>query len=124
VGPGGLVSGPAATVSIAISLYAADWVPVDEIRVVVNGVAQVVPMTSFTPSATDFRLRTATLDGIAMPAGKDAWVVVEAGVPLATTGAYQAGTPWNRIMKGIYPIAVTNPVFVDVDGGGYTPPGL
>ncbi len=124
VGPGGLVAGPAGTVTIAISLYAADWVPVDEVRVVVNGVAQVVPMTSFTASATDFLLRTATLSGVALPAGKDAWVVVEAGVPLATTGAYQAGTPWNKIMKGIYPIAVTNPVFVDVDGGGYTPPGL
>ncbi len=124
VGPGGLVTGPATTVSITISLYAADWVPVDEVRVVVNGVAQVVPMSSFTASSTDFRLRTATLDGVAMPTGKDAWVVVEAGVPLATTGAYQAGTPWNKIMKGIYPIAVTNPIFVDVDGGGYTPPGL
>ncbi len=124
VGPGGLVAGPAATVSITISLYAADWVPVDEVRVVVNGVAQVVPLSSFTASTTDFRLRTATLDGIAMPTGKDAWVVVEAGVPLATTGAYQAGTPWNKIMRGIYPIAVTNPIFVDVDGGGYTPPGL
>jgi len=124
MGPGGLVPGPTATVTITISLYAADWVPVDEVRVVVNGVAQVVPMTSFTASTSDFLLRTATLNGIAMPAGKDAWVVVEAGVPLATTGAYQAGTPWNKIMKGIYPIAVTNPVFVDVDGGGYTPPGL
>jgi len=124
VGPGGLVPGPAATVTVTISLYAPDWVPVDEVRVVVNGVAQVVPMASFTASTTDFRLRTATLSGVAMPSGKDAWVVVEAGVPLATTGAYQAGTPWNKIMKGIYPIAVTNPVFVDVDGGGYTPPGL
>jgi hypothetical protein len=124
VGPGGLVAGPAGTVTIAISLYAADWIPIDEVRVVVNGVAQVVPMTSFTASSTDFLLRTATLSGVAMPAGKDAWVVVEAGVPLATTGAYQPGTPWNKIMKGIYPIAVTNPVFVDVDGGGYTPPGL
>lgn len=123
-GPGGLVAGPAATVTVTISLYAPDWVPVDEVRVVVNGVAQVVPLSSFTASATDFRLRTATLGGIAMPSGKDAWVVVEAGVPLATTGAYQAGTPWNKVMKGIYPIAVTNPVFVDVDGGGYTPPGL
>ncbi|WP_257303509.1 hypothetical protein [Geothrix campi] len=124
VGPGGLVPGPATTVNITISLYAADWVPVDEVRVVVNGVAQVVPMSSFTASTSDFLLRTATLSGIAMPSGKDAWVVVEAGVPLSTTGAYQAGTPWNKIMKGLYPIAVTNPVFVDVDGGGYTPPGL
>jgi hypothetical protein len=28
------------------------------------------------------------------------------------------------VQKGIYPIAVTNPIFVDVNGGGYTPPGI
>ncbi|WP_306589612.1 hypothetical protein [Geothrix sp. 21YS21S-4] len=122
--PGGLVAGPAATVSISISLYAPDWVPVDEVRVVVNGVAQVVPLASFTASTVDGRLRTATLASVAMPAGQDAWIVVEAGVSLSTTGAYRTGTPWNRIMRGIYPVAVTNPVFVDVNGGGYTPPGL
>ena len=61
---------------------------------------------------------------LALPAGKSAWIVVEAGVPLNTTGAYKAGTPWNQIMRGIYPIAVTNPIFVDVTGSGYTAPLL
>lgn len=120
VGPGGLVSGPVATATLQVSLYASDWVPVDEVRAVVNGVVQVIPLSSFTVSSTDSRLRTATVS-LTLP-GKDAWVVVEAGVPLTTTGAYAPGTPWAKIMKGIYPIAVTNPVFVDVDGGGYTPP--
>jgi hypothetical protein len=97
---------------------------VDEVRVVVNGATPIlVPLGSFTASAADFRLRTATVT-VPMPVGKDAWVVVEAGVPLTTTGAYLPGTPWNKIMRGIYPIAVTNPIFVDVNGGGYTPPGL
>lgn len=124
VGPGGLVPGPAATVSLSISLYAPDWVPVDEVRVVVNGAAPIpVPLSSFTASATDARLRTATVS-VPMPVGKDAWLVVEAGVPRAQTGPYLAGTPWNKIMKGVYPIAVTNPIFVDANGGGYTPPGL
>lgn len=122
-GPGGLVSGPRTMASLSISIYAPDWVPVDEVRVVVNGVVQVVPVASFTASATDSRLRTATVD-LTLPAGKDAWVVVEAGVPLGTAGPYRAGTPWHKIMKGIYPIAISNPVFVDADGGGYTPPGL
>lgn len=124
VGPGGLVPGPAATVSLSISLYAPDWVPVDEVRVVVNGAAPIpVPLSAFTASTTDARLRTATVS-VPMPVGKDAWLVVEAGVPRALTGPYLAGTPWNKIMKGIYPIAVTNPIFVDANGGGYTPPGL
>jgi hypothetical protein len=125
VGPGGLVPGPVGTsVSLSISLYAPDWVPVDEVRVVVNGAAPIqVPMASFTPSAADYRLRTATVS-VPMAVGQDAWLVVEAGVSRAQTGSYQAGTPWNKIMKGIYPIAITNPIFVDVNGGGYTPPGL
>jgi len=133
VGPGGLVAGTNASVTLTISLYAPDWVPVDEVRVVVNGSATPipVPLSSFTASATDFRLRTATVV-IPMPVGKDAWLVVEAGVPRNQSGAYQGetlpgrndGTPWNKIMKGIYPLAITNPIFVDVNGGGYTPPGL
>lgn len=131
VGPGGLVAGPAATVTLNISLYAPDWVPVDEVRVVVNGGTPIaVPLASFKVSAADNRLRSASVD-IPMPSGKDAWLVVEAGVPRTQTGPYQAGTPgsnngtpWNKIMKGIYPIAITNPIFVDVTGGGYTPPGL
>lgn len=124
VGPGGLVTGASASLTLNISLYAPDWLPIDEVRVVVNGAAPIqVPMASFTASPLDFRLRTTTF-AIHMLVGKDGWVVVEAGVPLNTTGAYRPGTPWNKIMKGIYPIAVTNPIFVDVNGGGYTPPGL
>ncbi|HJV48913.1 MAG TPA: hypothetical protein VJ549_06535 [Geothrix sp.] len=124
VGPGGLVAGPASSVDVNIALYAPDWVPVDEVRVVVNGTAPIqVPLASFTASTSDSRLRTATVT-VPMPAGKDAWLVVEAGVSRAQTGPYLPGTPWNKIMKGIYPIAITNPIFVDVNGGGYTPPGL
>jgi hypothetical protein len=126
VGPGGLVPGSTASVTLDIALYRPDWVPVDEVRVVVNGSITpiLVPMASFTASTTDFRLWTATVT-VPMPTtGTDAWVVVEAGVPLSTVGAYLPGTPWTKIMKGIYPIAVTNPIFVDANGGGYTPPGL
>ncbi len=125
VAPGGLVSGPVSSVSVVISLHAADWVPVDEVRIVVNGSATPiqVPLSSFTASTTDFTQKTATVT-VPLPAGKDAWLVVEAGVARNQAGAYRVGTAWNRIMKGLYPIAITNPIFVDVTGGGYTPPGL
>jgi len=125
IGPGGLVAGTNPSVSLTINLYAPDWVPVDEVRVVVNGVVvATVPSSSFPPvSASDARLRTISLT-VPMPTGKDAWLVVEAGVSRAQTGPYMAGTPWNKVMKGIYPIAITNPIFVDVNGGGYTPPGF
>jgi hypothetical protein len=124
IGPGGLVAGTNPSVSLTINLYAPDWVPVDEVRVVVNGAAPIqVPLASFTASTVDPRLRTATVP-VPMPTGKDAWLVVEAGVSRTQTGPYMAGTPWNKIMKGIYPIAITNPIFVDVNGDGYKKPGL
>ena len=134
VGPGGLVAGPAATVTLNLNLTMTDWMPVDELRVIVNG--QQVPVTingqtatSIAPSALTQSIQTPTLRSgtcqVVMPTTTTgSWIVVEAGVPLNTAGPYRAGTPWNAVMKGIYPIAVTNPIFVDVTGRGYTAPGI
>ncbi len=122
-GPGGLVSGQNASVTLNIVLTAGDWVPVDELRIVVNGqVVQTLPVATAL-TRNDSRTCSGSLQ-VSLPGTKDAWIVVEAGVSLGTTGAYAAGTPWAKISKGIYPIAVTNPIFVDVNGGGYAAPGL
>ncbi|WP_316415140.1 CehA/McbA family metallohydrolase domain-containing protein [Mesoterricola silvestris] len=122
-GPGGLVKGPMATANVVVNLYRTDWMPVDQVRIVVNGVvATTLDPSSLTQSATDNRLFSATVP-VALPTtGTGAWIVVEAGVPLDQTGPYRAGTPWYEIMRGIYPIAVTNPIFIDVTGTGYTHP--
>lgn len=139
-GPGGFVPGPVATATLAINLWKTDWMPVDEIRVTVNGapsgvILNGVPKASLTPddlakAGTDPRLYTATVQ-VPMPTnGKDAWIVVEAGVPLtidATVPYAPFGTPWSAIMRGIYPIAVTNPIFIGVTAttkDGYQAPGL
>lgn len=127
-GPGGFLTGTNATAPLSLSVYVPDWVPVDEVRVVVNGtVVSTIPFnaTNFTRDTYDKRkwvLTNAAFTTLSF--SQDSFVVVEAGVPLSTTGAYAAGFPWARFMKGIYPIAVANPVFVDVNGGGYTAPGL
>lgn len=129
-GSGELLDGPNSSVTLTVKLYAAqDWVPVDELRVVINGVTTVLDinqMQPLAPEATgyDWRLLQGTFT-LPMPSNKDAWVVVEAGVPLGTSGSYMAGTAWDKVMHGIYPVAVSNPVFVSVlKSGSYTPPGL
>jgi hypothetical protein len=122
--PGGTAIASGGAVALTINLYAPDWVPVDQVRILVNGVlVQTLDPAAFTPSGADFRLRSTTVN-LSLSTAKDAFLVVEAGVPLGTTGAYRPGTPWARIMRGIYPLAVTNPVFLDLNGGGYTAPGL
>jgi hypothetical protein len=124
VGPGGMVAGPVQNVNLVINLWKSTWMPVDEIRVVVNGaVALTVNPADLAQSGSDARMYSGSVS-VPMPTtGTDAWIVVEAGVPLATTGAYLPTSRWNRIMRGIYPVAVTNPIFVNVTGTlPYTPP--
>jgi len=128
-GPGQVaVAGPVAAVTLNLNLWRTDWLPVDEIRVIVNGVqALTVAPASLAPSGADPRLSTGQVQVPIPSNGKDSWIVVEAGVPLATTGPYLAQNPlapvWSAIMRGIYPIAVTNPIFVKVtSGNSYVPP--
>jgi hypothetical protein len=149
IGPGGLalVGGQPSSIALQLTLVAPDWVPVDEIRVVVNGVlAYTLPdpkniadpknplarPDEDSPHYKDSRYYVGTvqvpLAGVC-DAG-DAWLVVEAGAPLETSGPYRPifaaeADGWNAMMKGIYPVAVANPVFLDLDGDGkYTPPGM
>lgn len=122
VGPGGTVSGPVANVTLTVNLYKQSWMPVDELRVIVNGSTALTfsqPITNgkLVATGTDTRLYSGTFTvPMTTSTGTDAWVVVEAGVPLTAAGDYAAGTTWGTIMRGIYPIAVTNPIFVSVTG--------
>ena len=127
-GPGGLaaINGSPASITLDVTLVAPDWLPVDELRIVVNGQTVLAindPKSVLTRSTSDSRYYTGTL-AVPVPVGRDGWLVVEAGAPLSAAGPYRPGTPWNIVMKGIYPIAITNPIFLDLNGGGYTPPGL
>ena len=132
-GPGGLVPGPVQNVTLVVKLWKSDWVPVDELRVIVNGVPvtnPVIDIKTLVASGTDTRMTTASfnLPLAQLTGGKNAWIVVEAGVPLAgptiSVANQSLWDTWNAIMRGIYPIAVTNPIFVDVVGDGYQTPTL
>ena len=109
--------------------------PVNEVRVIVNGtLKRTVAANTLTQSGADPRLYTTSFtlahSELQTVSGKDAWIVVEAGVPLnsdATLPYVPTADPnvaWTRIMRGIYPVAVTNPIFVNVTGGAYKPPML
>ncbi len=127
VGPGGLVSSgsPISSVSLDLNIYCPDWIPLDQIRVVLNGsVVASITKSSLTPNVSDSRRFTATLvvPMSSVPPGKGAWLVVEAGVPLNISGTYAPNTVWSKYSKGLYPIAISNPIFINVSGSGYTPP--
>ncbi|MEZ4215867.1 MAG: CehA/McbA family metallohydrolase [Myxococcota bacterium] len=106
-GPGDtatLAAGGDATLRIAVR--AAEWVPVSQLRVYVDGaLATARPIEG--PLETD----------VVLPIARDAFVTVE--VEGAADATYAA------LLPGFTPFAFTNPIFVDADGDGvWTPPGL
>jgi hypothetical protein len=180
---------PASGASLAIRVTAAPWVPIEEVRIYVNGEVVEILIAELDhpedPFGTDGLVRfegEVELDPL-LPASGDAWVVVEAGAPLADFGDLDCnGIPdtsdnngdglvdwrdvdWNEddevnqedvegrsepsgcfeitgplngptlperdeegyhfwaVTPDSYPLAFTNPLVLDLDGGGFTGPG-
>lgn len=189
-GPGLEPVAPAADATLTLRVTAAPWVPVEEVRIVVNGeVARVLPLAPTIPDDPfdeeglvrfDDDVELAEL----LPAdGRDAWVVVEAGAPLVTFGDLDCNGipdtsdnngdgevdwrdvdrngddevddqdiegvdepsgcsedvgpldgppaparddleyPFRAVTRGGFPLAFTNPLVFDIDGGGFDAPG-
>jgi hypothetical protein len=133
-GPGGILAPATSTVTLRIRVQATNWIPVEEVRVIVNGFvdpalvfdATTSPAVTPGPSSplSQFTGRVVRFDA-AIPvavSGGDAYFIVEAGAkldPLPTAPSFV-----NTIVPGVVPLAFTNPVFVDLDGDGFDPPGL
>lgn len=141
-GYGGMIdAGQDATVELYVAVTTPCWAPVDRIEifmnaqvtepVIVNDAIQAMPAPVSTFTAFDSRTVVTDVpnlpaaaacraDGagpgrieiehtVVLPVSRDAWVVVVA------SGA-------NATAAGMRPIAITNPVYVDQDGGGtFTP---
>jgi hypothetical protein len=106
-GPGSTVQTRAAELSVSVE--AAGWVPVSELRVYVNGV-----LADARPIASGGSAR------IPLAFERDAFVTVE--VEGDATG--EPGEVYRIVAPGMVPFAFTNPIFVDVDGDGWDAPGL
>ncbi len=84
---------PAPGAMLSLRVSAAPWVPVDEVRIVVDGTVvrtlQAELSTPSDPFGTDGLVRFEGEIALAeiLPAGsRDAWIVIEAGAPLPITG--------------------------------------
>ncbi|MEW6270536.1 MAG: CehA/McbA family metallohydrolase [Thermodesulfobacteriota bacterium] len=119
------------TVRLRIEVHAANWIPVDEVRVIANGFTVLTFDGTTTPA-----LKSAPANAFSQALNRvkrfDAEVPVE--VPVDTYFIVEAGaklsplpTPpplVDKIVPGMVPVAFTNPVFVDLAGDGFDAPGL
>ncbi len=108
VGVGGTVTGDG-PYEVAVHVQAPSWMPVDWIRIVVNG--QTVVEEAVSGTETERYSATHTLPAL----DGDSWVAVLAGAPEKDLGPVSPGQPV---------LSILNPIFIDTDNNGYTAPGL
>jgi hypothetical protein len=112
-------------VKVNVSVQATPWIPVEEIRFYANG-SLVETVSIPTAKVLGFVNRLdqqVNLEGIS----GDAFITVEAGVRLDANGNPLSPLlveAVQQIEPEIVPLGFTNPIFVDRNGDGYTPPGL
>lgn len=113
-------------VAIAIvTVQAAPWIPVEEVRLFKNG--QLVDTYPIEPSrvlGTSLRFARVVLVG---DVTEDSFLTVEAGVSVDADGRPTSSdliADVQAIEPGLEPIGWTNPIFIDRGADGYTPPGL
>jgi hypothetical protein len=142
--------GPGA--GLYVNVTAAPWIPVDEVRIFVNGklvhrepVHQPNVWDPFGTQPFQYMHNQFFTLSTLLPARGDAWVIVEAGLtqdtPRDTDGDGLPDLPdtdipgrpdrlsdrrfdLEAVAPGVWPTAFTNPFLIDVDGGGWTAPGL
>ncbi len=112
--PGDLVPGGDGLVDLAIHVDAPSWIDVNRVRAFANGAMVAESKVGLSGAPTHVRLN----ESIAIY--QDTWVVVVA------TGT----TPLEPVVSGrrgeaVYPVAFTNPVWIDYDlNGRFDPPGV
>ncbi|MDP2314314.1 MAG: CehA/McbA family metallohydrolase [Pseudomonadota bacterium] len=118
--PSVLPFAPSGTAELQVVLTAAPWVPVEEVRVIVNGEVMITytPTISADPFGTDIasRLDISIPLSDVLPASGDAWIVVEAGAALEENVDFDCdGIPDTGDNNGD---GVIDALDVDTDGDG------
>ena len=117
--PGDLVQAKEGEVSISLRVWGAPWVNVDEVRLVFSGERRIV---------FPVRAEEGSIDKFAQEIGatltRDTYVCVEAMGGKTLFPVLQSPSETGLAEDGTLPYALTNPVFVDVDGNGRFDPLL
>ncbi len=112
--PGSTVSATSGQLALNINIQAPSWIPVEEVRVIVDG--EIVYRESLADQTGTTRYSgTLTVD---LPE-TDSFVLVECGVsPENMAAGIYPGGIFAQVYPGVQPLAFTNPFLVDRDGDG------
>jgi hypothetical protein len=107
-------------VKLFVKVQCTDWIDIDRVQVLVNGRA--VPSLNFTRAKDAVMFKDGVVkfdETVAVPLSEDAHLIV---VACAENSDLSIGYGTSSQAK-VKPFAYHNPIFVDVDGHGFTPNG-
>jgi len=108
---GELVSARDGKVALRIDIRSAPWVDVDEVRLILNGERKYIfPVSLQAASGVAFEKE------ISLTLNRDTYICVEVLGKKTLFPVLQDASPNGLLENGTLPYALTNPVFVDVDG--------
>ncbi|MFV0445543.1 MAG: CehA/McbA family metallohydrolase, partial [Planctomycetaceae bacterium] len=113
---GGELTAPDGRITLDIQVQSPNWIDVDEVFVLING--EIDPEHHYTRAnhADRFQAGVVKFEGsFPLKLKGDSHLIVVAGAPDKTLGPV-AGGSWAKQ----HPTAVSDPIYVDVDGGGFT----
>ncbi|MGB4705232.1 MAG: CehA/McbA family metallohydrolase [Candidatus Saccharicenans sp.] len=111
--PGDLLTARKGRVKVRLRVLSAPWVEIDEVRLIVNGERKIifpVPATATTSEKFNRKFE------VELPV--DSYLAVEAIGFKSLYPVVQQPARNNKLEEAALPYALTNPVFVDVDGNG------
>ena len=103
------------TVKLNIKVQCPNWIDIDLVQVVVNG--RLEESLRFTRKDTPKRFQSGTIkfdQSVSVPLKEDAHLIV-----IAHGGSQTLGRIFGPRQGTKDPIAVSNPIYIDVDGGGF-----
>jgi len=107
-------------VDVSIKVWSAPWIAVDEVRLIVNGERRIIlPVQTKKEVIQKF-----SLPPLGISLEEDSYIVVETLGKESLFPVLQRASWSGFSVNATLPYALTNPVFVDVDGNGKFDPPL
>jgi hypothetical protein len=117
--PGDFFTAQDGNADIQITVQSAPWISVSEVRLIVNGKRKIIfPVEPSADAVIKFSGK------ISVPLEKDCYIAAEVFGKRSLFPVHQARA-WSGLRRNAtIPYAVTNPIFIDVDGNGRFDPPL
>jgi len=100
-------------IELQIKVKSAPWISINEVRVIINGERKII-----FPVKEGIKETTKLNQEISLNLGRDSYLIIEALGDRTLYPVVQRPSKNGTLERAVLPYAITNPVFIDIDGNG------